>query len=314
MKNNSTTELRLRFSTIDSSDLAKMLEKDFREYTEEALEVAHKELVSRGIKDIEIPNDIQEEEVKETVLSPGINRIIRFSSYIGWTLAWFLLVGFYGMIRKDLRTGIINFLTNTVGIENIVTIAKAYGVIASIIYGFLFLILGVGFVVITKETKVKDDIAEKKEIALSLAHFKNSFFKDSIIYLLISSPLYLLASMIIVGTAQPLPTLVVATVFASISAFFVISVAGFVFHKGLSSKETRKKEFKRNTLLAATISFFVFILNLEALKAIDIADTATVILAFIISIITLAVYNLLFFFWGNKSVDSLEVSEQKKNL
>ncbi len=97
-----------------------------------------------------LPEDIPR---KENDLKPGVKIAIRLSLFVIWPIIWLFLFSFYGAIRSDLRRGILEFLHNTVGMENIYTVTQTYGVISTIVFAILFYILVKGFILITKETK-----------------------------------------------------------------------------------------------------------------------------------------------------------------
>ena len=97
------------------------------------------------------PEDIPR---KEKEMKPGAKIAIRVSLYFIWPIIWLFLYVFYEAIKKDLiRPGILSFLQNTLGIENIVTVSQIWGVIGAMFFVFLIFILVKGFLIITKETK-----------------------------------------------------------------------------------------------------------------------------------------------------------------
>lgn len=132
MTNHNSTELELRYAALQSDDLVRILTKDFHEYTPEALEIVHKELVKRGITDIEIPTEKTHKSIEEKESNPNSRLLTRSSLYVILPIIWLFFLGFYGKVREDLKSNFdILALTDTL----------------------LIFILIAGFFIITKETR-----------------------------------------------------------------------------------------------------------------------------------------------------------------
>jgi len=154
MASNQSDEIASKYAKLDADTLKKIITEDFRDYTPVAIEIAQKELNSRGHQPVEVPSNPLPKVAIEKEIKPVIKWVIRILLYLFWPIVWIFIFGTYGMIREGLRGAIMNFLQNTVGIESFVIIAKTYGIIAGLIYVLLILILIMGFVIITKETKI----------------------------------------------------------------------------------------------------------------------------------------------------------------
>jgi hypothetical protein len=146
--------------------------------------------------------------------------------------------------------------------------------------------------------------SEKKESELSDKHFKWTFFKDTLLFLLISSPIYFFASFIIADPRfQTLGVMSLFTMLACGKAFIVNSSIGFFFFKLFIKTIERKKEFRQNSIFISIISFIVFPFSMQKIKDIDVSDNVIYFLAFAVSVITLSVFNILFTLFNKRKGD-----------
>ena len=149
----------------------------------------------------------------------------------------------------------------------------------------------------------KTKVDEKRE-ALSSTNFKRTFFKDALLFLLLTFPLYLFAIYLIADPRlRSLSVLSLMTVFACGKALIANSVIGFGLHRLLIKTDDREKELRRNSMLISIICFFVFIFSMEKIKDFDVADNVSVILAFAVTVISLSIFNMLFYIFNKKRPD-----------
>lgn len=146
--------LALKYKSFKTDELIDIVTKNFRDYTPEAIKSAKNELLLRGYGDIEIPENLIQDTAKDK-LKPSTKWALRIVLYIIWPIIWVLIFGVYIRVTMDLRYGVLNFLTNTVQITDIVTVAKIEGIFFSAIDILLYALLVVGFVAITNDTKVR---------------------------------------------------------------------------------------------------------------------------------------------------------------
>ena len=131
--------------------------------------------------------------------------------------------------------------------------------------------------------------------ALSVTTFRRTFFKDTLLFLLLTFPLYLFACFLIADPRlRSLSVLSVMTVLACGKALIANSVIGFCLHRLLIKTDDREKELRRNSILISIICFFVFIFSMEKIKDFDVTYNASVILAFAVSVMSLSIFNMLF--------------------
>ena len=145
-------EIKSRYKKLETSELIKITTKENDNYTHEALQAALTELKSRGIVDVE-PSEGTMIIDSEKKSKPAVRILTRILCYFAWPVVWIFLLGGYGMVRTDLRSGVLNVLNEKFGVTDIVTLARTWGWISSFILFSLSIVFVWGFVVITKKTK-----------------------------------------------------------------------------------------------------------------------------------------------------------------
>ncbi len=132
--------------------------------------------------------------------------------------------------------------------------------------------------------------AGKGEVAASAADMQ-AFLKHSFFFLLLGFPLYLGAVDVVFGP-RPLSfvhmTLVAFLLGAK--AFAASTVAGYVLYTIYFKTADKKQVLRRNGLTTAVVSFVIFLLSFEQMKDMNVADNATVVLAFAVCAITYAIF------------------------
>ena len=128
---------------MGNHELMSILTEDARQYSDEAIQIARKELASRGIVCPDVPASTGHPEQHKPG-RPAARIALRVLLYIVWPGVWMILYGQYGEFRAAVRQDILS------GAQDYL---RLYLIVSSVLNVLLFAVLIYGFVFITKKTR-----------------------------------------------------------------------------------------------------------------------------------------------------------------
>ena len=148
MSDRYNNDLETQYNNMSDEALMQIVTIFRNNYRPEAIDIAKMILSKRGINDssMQLNNNVyQQKDNKQE--KPIQKKLLKVLSYIIWVIGWFLLIGFYGLIKGSMMKTIAYFIMD-LGFTNISTISSICGIISSLITILFFYVFykGIRFI------------------------------------------------------------------------------------------------------------------------------------------------------------------------